>query len=148
MLNFGRCFVFFVFLLILGCTEANTIHDWKTSCPENVFCFQHPAQFIAEPVQSIDSITGKLTNGEISLVYDFGSYASQYQQLTEASHDSIIIDGYNGKIIMTPHLIALVIPQISGKLKFSMAFEYPNGIHSVQRKEAKKIFKTIKFNTI
>lgn len=118
------------------------LEQWLELCPSDQFCFTHPKSLIPTDLQSIDSIAGQLNDSNITLTYDLGWYSSQFKELTNAVSEPIIIDGHHGKLLLQDKKMALTIPSVSGKVRFSMLIEFKN---SVDLAQGQKIFKSIKF---
>lgn len=122
--------------------DNQKLEQWLELCPRDQFCFTHPKSLIPADLQSIDSIAGQLNDSNITLTYDLGWYSSQFKELTNAVSEPIIIDGHHGKLLLQDKKMALTIPSVSGKVRFSMLIEFKN---SVDLAQGQKIFKSIKF---
>lgn len=119
--------------------------QWLERCPSDQFCFTHPSNLIPVNVQSIDSNAGQLNSNNITLTYDLGWYSSQFNELTNATFEPIVIDGHHGKLLLQDKKVALTIPTVSGKIRFSMLIEFTD---TADTELSHKIFKSIKFNLI
>ena len=116
--------------------------DWSKSCPNNRFCFEHPQTLIDSKLPVIDSIAGEYRDEQMQLIYDMGWYASQFDELPDALIEPIIIDGKQGEILITDNVMALRIPQIDGKIRFSMMLTFTD---KVNVKVGRRIFISLKF---
>jgi hypothetical protein len=112
------------------------------SCPNNDFCFMHPQNL--RPVQSqiIDSIAGQYQNDNIVLNYDLGRYASQFNEMSEARIEAVDIDGLSGSILVHNKRMALRIPKVKGKVRFSMLIVFKE---ERQLEQGRRIFNSIQF---
>lgn len=122
--------------------NLNNTDNWLELCPHNQFCFQHPKSLLATKVLAIDSITGQLSNKHMTLTYDLGRYASQFNELTHASIETITIDGHQARLLKYNKKIALSIVNIQIRQRFSMLIEFKNNVDYIQ---AQKIFESIRF---
>ena len=91
----------------------------------------------------IDSIAGQLDSDNINLTYDLGQYSSTFSELTLASTEAIVIDGYHGKLLIQERKMALSVPNISGKIGFAMLINFKNNVELAQ---GRRIFESVKFN--
>ncbi|MGL1959055.1 MAG: hypothetical protein OCD00_17280 [Colwellia sp.] len=115
---------------------------WIESCPNNNFCFMHPQDLHPVKIQIIDSNAGQYQNDNTELSYDLGWYASQFNEMREAQIDSIEIDGLSASILVQNKRMALRIPQVKGKVRFSMLIEFKK---ELQLEQGRRIFTSIKF---
>lgn len=145
-MNLGKAtltLAFFFSLYIISSTSKGQTGTWLELCPSSQLCFQHPESLVAANLQNIDSIAGQLSNDNITLSYDLGWYSSQFRELTRATSEPILIDGHQGKLLLQDKKMALFIPQVKGKLRFSMLIEFKD---LVELEQGRKIFKSVKFN--
>lgn len=132
------------FYITLSISDTNHKPDNLSDfCPDRRLCFNKPTDLIPVDVLNIDSISGRLKNNKISLVYDLSPYFSTFSELSIVSSEPIIIDGYEGRLLIHKKNMALSIPNISGKIGFSIQIEFKNIINL---KQGMNIFKSIKFN--
>jgi hypothetical protein len=122
--------------------DNQQLEQWLELCPSNQFCFTHPKSLIPADVQSIDSIAGQLNSNNITLTYDLGRYSSQFKELTNATSEPVIIDGQHGKLLIQDKKMAITVPTVSGKARFSMLIEFKDTIDYTL---GRKILKSIKF---
>jgi hypothetical protein len=122
--------------------DINVPEDWVESCPNNDFCFIHPKSLMRIPVQVIDSNTGKFQSEEMILSFDLGWYSTQFSELTKATQELVIIDGREGKVLLQDDKMALSIPKIKGKIRFSMLLTFSN---KVSLEQGKRIFSSLRF---
>lgn len=115
---------------------------WTKKCPNDNFCFMHPQDL--QPIQNqiIDSNAGQYQNDNIVLSYDLGWYASQFNEMKEAKIDPIEIDGLSASILVHNKRMALRVPQVKGKVRFSMLIEFKK---ELQLEQGRRIFNSIKF---
>ncbi len=117
--------------------------DWLEFCPYQQLCFQRPTDLMPGEVVIIDSIAGQLDSDNINLTYDLGQYSSTFSELTLASTEAIVIDGYHGKLLIQERKMALSVPNISGKIGFAMLINFKNNVELAQ---GRRIFESVKFN--
>ena len=148
IMQFGKLLILLVILSLFYIANSNgkvnhPKEPWLELCPNNQFCFKHPKSLTPDNVLSIDSIAGQLNSDNITLSYDLGMYSSQFNEFIQATSEPIIIDGLHGKFFIEKNKMALVIPQVQGKLRFSMLIKFKN---NVDEKQGLTIFKSITFN--
>ena len=102
----------------------------------------HPQDLHPVQVQIIDSNAGQYQNDNIVLTYDLGWYASQFNEMSDARIEPIEIDGLSASILVLDNRMALKIPQVKGKVRFSMLIEFKKDL---QLEKGRKIFNSIKF---
>lgn len=117
--------------------------NWVERCPSDFFCFAHPTEMTSNQTQAIDSSSGELQGSNMTLVYDLGWYASQFSELTTATHELVIIDGREGKILIQENKMALSIAKIEGRKRFSMLLTFHD---EVSVEQGKRIFSSLRFN--
>ena len=123
--------------------DKNLQENWIERCPNDYFCFTHPVEMTPNKTQAIDSSSGELQDSSMTLVYDLGWYASQFSELTTATHELVIIDGREGKILIQDNKMALSIAKIEGRKRFSMLLTF-QGEASID--QGKRIFSSLRFN--
>ena len=116
--------------------------QWVTSCPNNDLCFDHPKNLVPANVQIIDSNAGQYHSDNLTLTYDLGWYASQFNEMANAIIEPVTIDCHSANILIQKNRMALRIPKVSGKIRFSMLLEFKE---SLQLEQGKRIFNSIKF---
>ncbi len=124
-------------------SNDSNLDGWLEFCPKSQLCFQRPQSLTPIDVLAIDSITGQLEHENITLIYDLGRYTSQFNELTNATVEAVIIDGHHGKLLIEEKKMALTIPTVSGKIGFSMIIEFKK---TVQLEQGLRILKSVKFN--
>jgi len=102
----------------------------------------HPQDLQPVQVQIIDSNAGQYQNDNIVLSYDLGLYASQFNEMSDAKIEPIKIDGLSASILVHNKRMALKIPQVKGKVRFSMLIEFKK---ELQLEQGRRIFNSIKF---
>jgi hypothetical protein len=102
----------------------------------------HPQDLQPVQIQMIDSNAGQYQNNNIVLSYDFGWYASQFNEMSEAKIEPIEIVGLSASILVYNKRMALKIPQVKGKVRFSMLIEFKK---ELQLEQGRRIFNSIKF---
>jgi hypothetical protein len=141
----------YILLVTLLCTlsiQATTMlvdTDWSKSCPGNDFCFEHPSELVDLKRPIIDSNTGEYRSKKMQLVYDMGWYSSQFDELENPIIKTITIDGKQGEILTTDNVMALRIPSVEGKVRFSMLITFTEELNS---KDGYRILTSVKFLSI
>lgn len=133
------------FLLLIGTSHgAVEPHQqkWIESCPNNHLCFKHPENLMAVNVQVIDSNAGQYHSESLTLTYDLGWYASQFSEMTNATVEPVTINGYCANILIQDNRMALSVPKISDKVRFSMLLEFKGAL---QLEQGRRIFNSIRF---
>ena len=102
----------------------------------------HPQDLQPVLTQAIDSIAGQYQNSNIVLSYDLGWYASQFNEMSEAKIEPVEIDGLAASILVQDNRMALRIPQVKGKIRFSMLIEFKK---EPQLEQGRRIFNSIRF---
>ena len=102
----------------------------------------HPPDLQPVQIQIIDSNAGQYQNNYIVLSYDLGWYASQFNEMSEGKIESVEIDGLSASILVLDNRMALRIPQVNGKVRFSMLIEFKK---ELQLEQGRRIFNSIKF---
>jgi hypothetical protein len=92
--------------------------------------------------QIIDSNAGQYQNDNIVLYYDLGWYSSQFNEMSGAKTEPVEIDGLSATILVHNKRMALKIPQVKGKVRFSMLIEFKK---ELQLEQGLKIFNSLKF---
>lgn len=138
-------FAYSLALLFVSTSHSKTATNqqrWVESCPNKQLCFKHPDNLMPVNVQIIDSNAGQLHSDNLTLTYDLGWYASQFNEMTSATVEPIIIDGRCANILFQDNRMALSVAKVSGKVRFSMLLEFkgtPDFAHG------RKIFNSITF---
>ncbi|OUR63043.1 hypothetical protein A9Q74_02200 [Colwellia sp. 39_35_sub15_T18] len=133
-------------VLLLMSTSPNAAeqdqHKWIESCPNSHLCFEHPENLMPVNVQIIDSNAGQYHNDSLTLTYDLGWYASQFSEMTNAIIEPVKIDGHRARILIQANRMALSVPKISDKVRFSMLLEFKGAL---QLEQGRRIFNSIRF---
>ncbi|MCW9082601.1 MAG: hypothetical protein OQK09_13900, partial [Colwellia sp.] len=85
---------------------------------------------------------GQYTSENLTLVYDLGWYASQFTEMSNATAETTSIDGHCANIFIQGNRMALSVPKVSGKIRFSMLLEFKD---TLQVEQGRRIFNSIKF---
>ncbi len=122
---------------------AQKQQKWLESCPNSHLCFQHPEDLTPVKVQIIDSNAGQYRSENLTLTYDLGWYASQFNEMTKAAVEPVKIDGHPASILIQANRMALHVPKVSGQIRFSMLIEFKD---KLQLEQGHRIFNSIKFS--
>jgi len=140
-LSLLACALVLLFMKTSDAAEQNQ-KKWIESCPNSHLCFEYPENLIAANIQIIDSNAGQYHNDSLTLTYDLGWYASQFSEMANAIIEPVTIDGHCARILIQDNRMALSVPKISGKVRFSMLLEFKD---TLQIEQGRRIFNSIRF---
>ncbi len=123
-------------------------HEWKTLCVDGQFCFDYPAELIADSSITIDSTAGTLSSESMKLMYDYGRYSSDFDELSDAKITEVIVDGKDAIKFISQKVIALhvaqvrEIPGMGSYMKLSIEIQF---VDDTDHQLAQKTFESIRF---
>ena len=137
---------------LLACTNASSGDGgilppgWVRECPGNAFCFSRPAALVSHRVQGIDSLVGVYSSDAITLRFDMGAYGQAMDHLVKPVEQATTVGGRPGKLLLTDHEAALVVPKVheGGRsvTQFTMSLSFKQ---AASRELAQQIFQSIEF---
>lgn len=142
LLSLFACFLALLFVSSSRGDLEQKQQRWIKSCPNEGVCFEHPENLIPANVQIIDSNAGQFRSDNLTLTYDLGWYASQFNEMTKATIEPVTIDCRSANMLIQDNRMALSVPKVSGKVRFSMLLEFKD---TLQLEHGRRIFNSIKF---
>jgi len=140
-------FGFSLLILLLLCSSCfadnDKSNDWRTYCPSENFCFEHPNNLKVLPTQPIDSIAGKLQSENANLYFDLGSYPTNLSQFQQARTSVVAVDGHKGKLFILPNALALTVSPLNNIAHLTMIINFDESSSASSHDYYQKVFHSI-----
>jgi hypothetical protein len=92
---------------------SESAKPWVKTCPQQRFCFEHPATLTPVAGHSADSLAGRLTGDGLSLGYDLGANASTYKGYDGATYKKMTVSGRDATLISIGELLAVNFARVA-----------------------------------
>ena len=92
---------------------SESAKPWEKTCPQQRFCFEHPARLTPVAGHGADSLAGRLAGDGLTLGYDLGGNASTYEGYYGATYKKITVSGRDATLISIGELLAVNFARVA-----------------------------------